>query len=334
MPESILNWGIQLILSLQSLSDWLVGPMEAFTFLGNEDFFLLLFPFLYWCIDSRLGIRIGVYLVISLGLNTLLKAAWHAPRPYWFDPRVKLLTGAESSFGIPSGHAQNSVVIWSGIAAQSRRGWGWTVAVVLAFLIGFSRIYLGVHFPTDVLTGWVLGVVVLALAIWLEKPVMDWIRKFGAWEKVSIFFALSLGFILLNVLIIQSVNGSFTVPAAWVETAGLVAEEPIAPLSPSGMITTMAAAFGFISGVVWLETRGGFDARGTWWVRAGRLLVGLAGVLGLRYGLDAVFDLIAVDESLLGYILRYIRYGTIGFWMAALAPLVFIRLKLAHARSE
>ncbi|NJN44599.1 MAG: phosphatase PAP2 family protein [Anaerolineae bacterium] len=122
MSESVLDWGIQFILTLQNLGDWLVEPMNFFTFLGNEDFYLLLFPFLYWCVEASIGIRMGVYLVLSIGINELFKASFHDPRPYWYDAQVRLLTGPEFSFGVPSGHAQNGVVIWSGLAAHFERG--------------------------------------------------------------------------------------------------------------------------------------------------------------------------------------------------------------------
>ncbi|NJN44600.1 MAG: phosphatase PAP2 family protein [Anaerolineae bacterium] len=216
------------------------------------------------------------------------------------------------------------------ISGSFRKGWVWVVAIILALSIGFSRIYLGVHFPTDVFLGWALGIIVLILSIQLEKPVIHWIRKFGVWQKISLVFALSIVFILINALVIQTVNSSFTLPASWVQNASLAApEEPIAPLSLSAMVTIMASAFGFISGVIWLGKKGGFSTRGTWLVRAGRFVVGIIGVMALRYGLDVLFSLVADDLSTLGYILRYIRYGTIGLWMSALAPLLFFRLRLA-----
>lgn len=334
MPASILDWGIQLILSLQSLGDWLVGLMNGFTFFGNEDFFLLLFPFLYWCVEAQLGLRIGMYLIISLGVNLLVKIGFHDPRPYWYDPQVRLLTAPEATFGIPSGHAQNSVVIFGGLASQIRRGWAWALAGAIILIVGFSRMYLGVHFPTDVFVGWGLGILLIWLLFLLEKPFVSWMQKFGRGQRIAFYFILSLAMIFINVLLVQYVKQSFAIPPAWLENATRAAPDAtIAPLTLSEMVTIMAAAFGFLAGMEWFGARGGFDAQGTWATRAGRFFIGIFGMMILRYGLDAVFGLLASDLSALGYVLRYVRYTAIGFWISALAPLMFIRLKLAIARS-
>ena len=77
-------------------------------------------PALYWCIDARLGLRVGMILLLSNGLNAVLKLAFHTPRPYWVDARV---TGfaAESSFGLPSGHAQSAASVWGLLASSFRK---------------------------------------------------------------------------------------------------------------------------------------------------------------------------------------------------------------------
>ena len=67
MPNSILEWGIALILSLQGLGDWLVTPMNFFTFTGTPEFYLLIMPVIYWCWDSRLGLRVGIIFLLSTG---------------------------------------------------------------------------------------------------------------------------------------------------------------------------------------------------------------------------------------------------------------------------
>jgi membrane-associated phospholipid phosphatase len=329
MPESVLEWGIAIILMLQGLGDWLIGPMNIFTFTGNPEFYLLILPAIYWCWDTRLGLRVSVILLLGLAINLLLKAAIHDPRPYWSDTRVRLLTGPESTFGIPSGHSQNAVAIWGMLAVYLWKGWAWAAAIALILLIGFSRMYLGVHFPTDVFAGWALGIITLLLALFLEKPVLRHLSKMNEYLQVAIILAVSLAVIMTGGLIIGSVNSSWQIPVEWVQNAALQAPDyRIAPLSLDDIIVSASAFFGFIGGAILIRSRLDFEAGGPWFQRIGRYLVGAVGVLILWQGLGALAGLVALDESLLGYILRFIRYSLIGVWMSALAPIVFVRLGL------
>ena len=331
MPQSVLDWGIAVILSLQSLGDWLIGPMNIFTFTGNIEFYLLVLPIVYWCWDSRLGIRVGIIFLLGLAFNLLLKVAIHDPRPYWVDSRVRLLTGPESTFGIPSGHSQNAVAIWGMLAVYLARGWAWTAGLLLIFFIGLSRMYLGVHFPTDVFAGWILGVIVLLLLLRLEKPIMSRRDRLSVSVQVTIAFAVSLAIILIGGFIVSSVDSSWQVPTEWVLNAAAQApDHPINPLSIDDIIVSAATLFGFIRGAILLYNRLDFDAGGHWTMRGGRFLVGAVGVFVLWQGLGVVFDLAAADETLLSHILRYIHYSVIGAWISAGGPFVFIKLGLAE----
>src|SRR3990172_2483279 len=149
--------------------------MESFTFLGAELFYLLVMPALLWSYDASLGTRLGLALLTSASLNAVLKVAFALPRPFWVDGRVRALS-IETSFGLPSGHAQNAVVLWGYLAVQVRHWWATIGALVLIAAISFSRVYLGVHFPGDVLTGWILGALFLALFVALEKPAALWLK--------------------------------------------------------------------------------------------------------------------------------------------------------------
>ena len=170
----ILDAVIKIILSKQSLGAWLSGPMQFLSFLGNGQFFLLTIPIFLWCIDMTVGLRLGFLLLISGSLNYILKLVFHGPRPYWVDRSVRAYT-SKPTFGIPSGHAQVSTSVWSGLAYSFNKPWVWLTAGLAVFLIGFSRLYNGVHFPTDILTGWVIGALVLWIYIKLEKPVTVWL---------------------------------------------------------------------------------------------------------------------------------------------------------------
>jgi membrane-associated phospholipid phosphatase len=96
------------------------------------------------------------------GVNGLFKLAFHAPRPYWVSLDVKGLA-TETSYGLPSGHAAIASSCWLLMARRLHRTWAVWTAVIVVLLISLSRLFLGVHFPTDVLGGWVVGVGMLVL---------------------------------------------------------------------------------------------------------------------------------------------------------------------------
>lgn len=126
----------------------------------GEEWFYLVLPFIFWCLSRELGLCIGVVLIFNDYTNGLLKGLFHSPRPW--DPRIAILQH-ETSWGFPSGHSQNAVALWGYAALWLRSPAAWLLAVALPLFIGFSRVYLGVHFPHDVVGGWLAGIVVLVL---------------------------------------------------------------------------------------------------------------------------------------------------------------------------
>ena len=295
MPQEILEWGIGLIIWMQSLGDWLIVPMNVFTFTGYVEFYLLILPALYWCVDVRLGIRMGVLVLLSVMINGLLKMAIHDPRPYWVTQQVQLLTRPESTFGIPSGHAQNAVIFWGLLAAYINKAWAWGVAVVIMFFVGTSRLYLGAHFPTDVLFGWLIGALLLAAFLRWENDFVAWLQKFSKARQIGFAFVLSIVLIMVGVLLDL---WGITVPVEWVETALAAAPDAeIHPYSLEALLIGGGTLFGLICGIV--MDNGQFDVGGIWYKRVGRYLVGLIGAIVLFVGLSWLVNLVASEESLL-----------------------------------
>jgi membrane-associated phospholipid phosphatase len=323
-------WPIEIGIThfLQSAGEWLLIPLRLITFLGNEQFYMLIMPALYWCVDSVLGLRIGIMLLTSGILNGTAKLIFKSPRPYWFDEKVAAHS-SESSFGMPSGHAMNSMSVWGLLATSIRKKSITTIIAIVIFLIGLSRILLGVHFTSDVLVGWILGAILLIIFLRLEKQVDGWVKKLSFGRFVLIMFLISLVIIAINALIIRA-NVDWQIPASWITNATASAPEgEIDPLSLDGTITNAAVLFGLVIGAVWFNREGGFDAGGIWWRRLVRFLIGVTGVLILWAGLGKVFPDTA---NLLGFTLRYVRYALTGAWISAGAPWIFIKLGLAEKR--
>lgn len=325
--ESLHQFELPITLFFQSLGSWLKTPMLAFSFFGTESFYMILMPLLYWCLDASLGLRVGIMLMLGNSLNGFFKLAFGWPRPYWVSPAVHAYS-AESSFGMPSGHAQVSTGVFGMLAAGANRRWVKWAAAGLVLFIGLSRIYLGVHWTSDVLAGWLLGGLTLLLYLRLEKPVARWLAGKGLGMLITLALLASLVLLAVNLLPLVTYGG-WTLDPQW--SANAQAQQPGTPLDPlaaEGSFTAAGTLFGMLAGAAWLRRKaGGFDASGNLQQIALRYAIGVVGVLILWYGLGSVFPR---TPDALGYSLRFIRYALLGWWVAALAPLLFRRLGLAR----
>ena len=325
--QSIWDLGIQLIIAFQSLGSWLEAPMRAFSLLGQQEFYLLVAPTIYWCYDSQAGLKVGLYLMLSIGTNSVFKLAFLHPRPYWYSNKV-IAYWSETSFGLPSGHAMNSVVLFGALSREIRKNWAYWTAGIVAFLVGISRIYLAAHFPTDVLGGWLLGILLLWVVTVLEKPAAAWLKGRAFWQQALAAFGVSLLIILPSALV-ASFSAGWEMPLIWqaniIKTTGFLF--PLkAPLSIESVFTAGGAFFGLALGALWMARRGGFNARSRdIKVIAARFVIGVVIVLALYMGLG-VFQ--PDVENLVSYLIRYGRYALIGVWISAGAPLVFKLLKI------
>lgn len=314
--------GISVILVLQTVP-WLETTLRFFSLIGTSDFFILFLPILYWCVDAGLGIRVAFILLFSNSLNEILKLALHGPRPYWINSQVKALA-AESSFGAPSGHAEIAVGVWGIVAARIRRRWAWIAFAVVVFLIGLSRVYLAVHFPADVILGWLLGGLTLWAFLALWKPVSQWVQNRSFLEQGLLAAGTSLLMILLDGLLTLALRG-YVLPTDWMTNAARAGQPLPDPLSMESILTASGAFFGLALGLAWLQPRGGYQPSGPVWKRGLCFAVGLLGSLILYLGLRYV---IPSSSTLVGSVFRFARYAAIGAWVSAGAPFAFYALQL------
>lgn len=314
--EPLFGWALELTRAFQSLGAWLTPPMRFFTALGTEEFFLLALPLVYWCISRRLGIEFSVLLLVSAGVNEWFKGLFKLPRPFWLEPSVALST--ETSFGLPSGHAQHALSLWGYLAVIVRRSWRW-LPVALLLLIALSRLYLGVHFPWDTLAGWLLGLLVLGGFLWLRPRATPRLRDWSLRSHIAAALIAAAAALLLYLLAAAVPTGDparygilFSVALAGVyDAAGTVA----------GMILGIWIGFAIEARCV------RFSPAGPLWQRGLRLAVGLIVLLALRFGLKAIFP---AEPLALNLAFRALRYALMMLWVAAGWPWLFVRLGLAR----
>jgi len=321
--EPLQQFGISLIQALQTLSPSFDGPMKFFTFLGRIEFYLLIIPFIYWTVDKRLGMRTLLLLIFIDTVGMAFKLLFHQPRPYWIGGVKPLVE--ETSYGIASTHASDSLAVGGYLAYRVKRTWFWLVAGVVLFLIGLSRLFLGAHFPHDVLFGWLIGGIVLWGFMRSAERVAVWAKSKTIFMQMAIGFGISIAIILIGSLIRLLISGTSD-PASWSDYA--TEARTISPF-----FTLSGALFGSIVGYALMRQYARFQTSGKWGTRVLRYLVGIIGVVLIYFGLDIVFGLITTDETTLGYALRYIRYATATFWMTWGAPTIFLKIKLAEAEN-
>ncbi|MCI0555544.1 MAG: phosphatase PAP2 family protein [Anaerolineae bacterium] len=318
--EALQQFSISLIQALQTLSPALDGLMNFFTFLGRAEFYLLIAPFIFWTIDKRLGMRALIILIATDVITSSFKLLFHQPRPYWIGGVREL--SQESSYGIPSSHASDSLAVGGYLAYRTKRTWFRVAIGIILLFIGLSRLYLGVHFLHDVLFGWLIGASVLWVAIKQSKQIAAWARSKSLSAQIGIGFVLSGVIILLGILIRSLISGTPD-PASWSSFA-------TEARSITHSFTLAGAFFGAITGYALMRQNVHFRPAENWSKRVLSYIIGIIGLVLIYLGLDIAFSMIAADESILGYVLRYIRYALATFWVTLGAPWVFLKAKLAE----
>lgn len=320
--QTLIDNGIALVIAFQSLGDWLIAPMRFFSQLGTEEFFFIVLPLIYWSMDAALGIRVGFILSTSTLFNLIGKIAFAGPRPYWVSSHVRALW-SETTFGVPSGHAQHAMSVWGIIAAYSKKTWLTIICIVLIVMIGVSRLFLGAHFPHDVLLGWLFGGILVWGYMQYWDSVGDWLSKKSFRAQVGIAALATFVFIMIGMGVV-ALRANYQIPQSWMDNALLSGTEPD-PIDPNSLFTAAGSFFGLALGLAWINSMGGYQTTGPVWKRALRYIIGLIGVLILWQGLGAIFPR---GDGFLVYSLRLFRYTLVGAWVSGGAPRLFQHFNL------
>jgi membrane-associated phospholipid phosphatase len=276
---------IWLILLLQNLWDWLTPAMKFFTWLGYPQAYMIFVAVIYWSFDRKLGLRLAIFLPLVASLNSILKQAIHAPRPYWLDPGIKAIH-VSNGFGMPSGHAQASTV-WIYAGACLRRKWFWAVVITVVFMIGLSRIYLGVHFPSQVFFGWLIGVFVVIVFIRAEARVLAWFLNLRFGSQLLLIGGISSLILLIGGVFVY-IFQNWEMPASWIRNSSLYfldGNETIRFSIGMDAIAGNAGAFlGTAMGAILSHRKGGFDTAGSLWQVVLRSITGLV-ICSALYGI-------------------------------------------------
>ena len=180
MTELIQQTDFQILDWIQAnlRTPWLDWLMPKITFLCENGWFwiVLTIMLLIWKRHRKCGWGMFTALILSLLIgNLLLKHAVARPRPCWINTDIDMLVAIPKDFSFPSGHSMASFASATVLMTYDRRAG--IPALILSALIAFSRLYLYVHFPTDVLVGTVLGIVMGLIAPRIVEAIQEKVRR-------------------------------------------------------------------------------------------------------------------------------------------------------------
>jgi undecaprenyl-diphosphatase len=179
---------LSIIKQLQTLrTPFLDGVMRLLNLVDTVPFYIFVILSLWFLYNQKQGVRLLFLYLLSSFTNQSLKMLCAQPRPGVLSSAVQMIKS--HSFGFPSGGAQSTFVIFIFLSLTFKRRWFWCLSVFFILLIGFSRVYLGLHFFSDVLGGWIFGAVVLTLYLILLPFIEKGIVKYS---KLLLQIALTM----------------------------------------------------------------------------------------------------------------------------------------------
>lgn len=174
MEKKILLW-----IQENMRAEWLDPIVKCITYLGEVGWIWILFSILLLFSRSygKVGITCGTSLILHLVLvNAVAKNMFRRVRPYEAIEELTNLIGKQSDFSFPSGHTAASFAVATVFLFMMPKKFS-IPALILALLISLSRLYVGVHYPTDVLGGMLIGVICAFLAMWIVNTAEKRIKK-------------------------------------------------------------------------------------------------------------------------------------------------------------
>jgi membrane-associated phospholipid phosphatase len=281
--------GNELILYLQGLRSYPLDVLIlSISALGSRYAYMVMLPLVYWLMDRRRGWVLALVFLLLMQANAAIKQVTEIPRPYKVDDRVALIGPEPYTYAFPSGHAQGSLMIYGGITAMYPSAVSALAFGSLVFLIGLTRLYLGVHSFLDVCVGWVLGGLGLALIYALFKQYRQKPEILKNW-RIRLFWAAT------------GVGTAFLLPSKDTVLAG-------STLTAVAMLEYVERK--------WI----GFDNCRRVYQRIARFAAGFIPALGLL----AAFKLLSTESLWMQGIFFFLMGG----WMILGAPYLFKKLKI------
>ncbi len=290
----MLNFELNILKYIESIrTDFLTTVFEGITMLGEETILIVLMAVIYFMYDKRLAQRMFFITAVSLSFNGIIKNIVKRPRPFAGGEITCVREETATGYAFPSGHTQTFATGSFAFAVYFKKLWIFVCSVIFTLLIGFSRMYLGAHFPSDVIVGAILGFVFA----YLLNLCYDKVKNVHFLHCITVLILLPFAvFFLIN---------------------------------PDPLYADFYKIYGLLIGLfaatLFEEKYVNFDYSTPFYKKLLRVIIGVVFALIFKEGLKALLVFNSLRISLVAGALRYI---IIVFVIMALCPLLFKKLKI------
>ena len=286
--------------ALESIRNPILDKIMYFiTVLGEETVFLVLAIAVFWCVNKRQGYYMMTVGFTGIVLSQAMKLIFRVPRPWVRDPGFTIVESARSGatgYSFPSGHTQNAVNVFGTTARWTNKRWLRWVCIALIALIAFSRMYLGVHTPADVITALVMGAV-LTLAFY---PFFK--KERGLLPLIIAMAAVAVAYVLFTSL--------YPFP-------GDIDAENLHEGVMNGC-KLLGAVIGLLGAYIIDVKHTRFETKAPIWVQIVKVVVGFGLLMAIKEGLKAPLAALLPEAAAQG-----VRYFLIVLFAGGIWPLTF-----------
>lgn len=298
---------LEIMLFFQAVQNgFLTALANFFSFFGEEIAMILILLSIYWCMDKKKGFILFGNLMTALVCMQILKAIFRVPRPFVKHPGLIEAgrIGTATGYSFPSGHSTGAAAFFGSLFKLFENKILRALCIIIIVCVPLSRLYLGVHWPMDVLAGTAIG-------LFSASVLSNAFARLFENKKELVKVAITAGSAISAISFIAAMGLHFL---------------PMDETAFSDLMKNMAVLGTALIGMGLEEKRVRFKIDGTRIRKTIRLAAGLAVIL-LFQSLKLVFP-----ESLY-YPAAFLRYALIGIWATYLFPLVAVKIGLMESEN-